>query len=84
MRADSSTSKYKIAAQPRLLDQVRIVMRTGHYSNRTEKAYISWILRFIFFHHKRHPAEMGAEEIKAFINNLANNHHVSSDLTREI
>ena len=81
MRADSSTSKYKIAAQPRLLDQVRIVMRTGHYSNRTEKAYpaiAGWIKRFILFHNKRHPKEMGDEEIKSFINNLATNHRVSS------
>jgi len=53
-------------------------MRTKHYSRKTEEAYSGWIKRFILFHNKRHPNEMGAEEIKAFINHLANNNHVSS------
>src|SRR3990172_9972528 len=65
-------------AEPKLLDRVRTELRTNHYSLRTEKTYISWILRFILFNNKRHPKEMGAEEIKAFVNNLAINHHVSS------
>src|SRR3972149_11855525 len=65
-------------AEPKLLERVRTELRTNHYSLRTEKTYISWILRFILFNNKRHPKEMGAEEIKAFINNLVNNHHVSS------
>jgi len=42
--------------KPRLLEQVRQAIRTRHYSYRTEKAYIHWIKRFIFFHNKRHPA----------------------------
>ena len=51
----------------RLLDQVREVIRFKHYSIRTEQAYIHWIKRFIFFHQKRHPREMGAGEIQAFL-----------------
>jgi len=46
--------------RPRLLDEVRAVMRRKHYSIRTERTYIDWIKRFIFFHNKRHPLEMDA------------------------
>jgi hypothetical protein len=49
--------------QPRLLDRVRAVIRARHYSRRTEKAYAAWIRRFILFHGKRHPTEMGAAEV---------------------
>jgi hypothetical protein len=45
--------------KPRLLDQVRQALRARHYSHRTEKSYVHWIKRFILFHHKRHPLEMG-------------------------
>jgi len=45
--------------RPRLLDRVRAEIRTRHYSPRTEKAYVGWIRRFIVFHGKRHPNEMG-------------------------
>ena len=55
----------------KLLDQVREVIRFKHYSIRTEQAYIQWIKRFIFFHHKRHPREMGSGEIQAFLTHLA-------------
>lgn len=64
--------------EPKLLDKVRLELRTKHYSSKTEDAYTSWIKRFILFHNKRHPKDMGAEEIKSFITNLATNHHVSS------
>jgi hypothetical protein len=47
--------------KPRLLDQVREEIRKRHYSRRTEKTYIGWIRRFILFHGKRHPSEMGAD-----------------------
>ena len=47
----------------KLLDQVREVIRLKHYSIRTEEAYVSWIRRFILFHNKRHPREMGSREI---------------------
>ncbi len=44
--------------KPRLLDQVRQAIRTRHYSPRTEETYVGWIKRFIFYHNKRHPAEI--------------------------
>lgn len=64
--------------RPRLLDQVRQAIRTRHYSYMTEKAYIGWIKRFIFFHNKRHPAEMGEAEIGRFLSSLASDSHVSA------
>lgn len=57
--------------KPKLLDQVRDIIRLKHYSIRTERAYIDWIKRFILFHHKRHPNEMGAPEVQAFLTHLA-------------
>ena len=57
--------------QPRLLDRVREAIRARHYSLRTEEAYVAWIRRFILFHRKRHPAEMGEPEINAFLSHLA-------------
>ncbi len=56
---------------PRLLDQVRQMLRTRHYSIRTEEAYLGWIRRYILFHRKRHPREMGAAEIERFLTDLA-------------
>jgi integron integrase len=58
-------------AKPKLLDQVREAIRTRHYSYRTEEAYVGWIRRFILFHGKRHPAEMGKGEIETFLTALA-------------
>jgi site-specific recombinase XerD len=57
--------------EPRLLDRVRAAVRMRHYSRRTEKAYVAWIRRFIVFHEKRHPREMGAPEVTAFLSSLA-------------
>jgi integrase len=54
-----------------LLDRVREKIRLRHYSLRTERAYVDWIRRFIRFHGKRHPKEMGAAEVKAFLTHLA-------------
>ncbi|MDO8310993.1 MAG: phage integrase N-terminal SAM-like domain-containing protein [Sideroxyarcus sp.] len=56
---------------PKLLDQVRDKIRVKHYSIRTETQYVQWIKRFIFFHGKRHPKEMGAAEVEAFLTHLA-------------
>ncbi len=64
--------------KPKLLDQVRITLRTNHYSQKTEESYTSWIKRFIIFNNKIHPDNLGAEEIKNFINYLAVSRHVSS------
>jgi integrase len=58
-------------ARPKLLDRVRAAIRTRHYSIRTEEAYVGWIRRFILFHNKRHPAEMGEAEINQFFTCLA-------------
>ena len=55
----------------RLREQVGEVMRYKHYSGRTEEAYWQWIKRFIFFHGKRHPREMGAAEVRGFLSHLA-------------
>jgi integron integrase len=55
----------------RLLDQVREVIRIKHYSIRTEHAYVQWIRRYILFHGKRHPSELGAEQLSAFLSDLA-------------
>lgn len=64
--------------QPRLLDQVRSAIRLRHYSIRTEEAYVQWIRRFILFHNKRHPQEMGGKEINAFLSHLAASNVASS------
>lgn len=64
--------------KPKLLDQVRQIIRIKHYSLRTEESYINWIKRFIFFHDKKHPIEMGEEEIGKFITYLAQNEKVSA------
>ena len=63
---------------PKLLDQVRETIRTKHYSNRTEKTYLNWIKRFILFHQKRRPKDMGEEEVTAFITYLANERQVAA------
>ena len=57
--------------KPRLLDRVRAALRLRHYSRRTEATYVAWIRRYIFFHGKRHPADMGAPEVTSFLNLLA-------------
>ncbi len=63
---------------PRLLDQVRAACRLRHYSLRTEQAYVAWIVRFIRFHGLRHPREMGAAQINAFLTDLAVKGRVSA------
>src|SRR5215510_8573652 len=55
----------------KLLDHVRDAIRLKHYSLHTEQAYVTWIKRYIFFHNKRHPKDMGAAEIEAFLTHLA-------------
>ena len=64
--------------EPRLLDQVRDLIRLKHYSIRTEQAYLGWIRRFILFHHKRHPKEMGKTEIESFLTHLAVQENVAA------
>jgi hypothetical protein len=78
------------SGKPKLLDQVRDAIRVRHYSIRTEQAYTDWIKRFILFHDKRHPREMGEEEVSQFLTHLARhdpvaastqNQHVKASLT---
>ena len=63
---------------PKLLDRVRQTIRAKHYSRRTESAYVDWIRRYIVFHRKRHPSDMGASEIAAFLTWLATERRVSA------
>jgi len=62
----------------KLLDQMRDTIRTKHYSYRTEETYLDWARRYILFHQKRHPAEMGATEIQAFLAHLASERTVAA------
>ena len=64
--------------KPRLMDQVRDVLRVHHYSVRTESNYSQWIKRFILFHDKRHPKDMGEKEIRCFLTHLAVDKHVAA------
>jgi len=62
----------------KLLDRVRDAIRLKHYSIRTETAYVDWIRRYILFHDKRHPNDMGAPEVEAFLTHLAVHEHVAA------
>jgi integron integrase len=66
------------AKTPRLLDQVRARLRLKHYSVRTEQAYVGWIRRFILASGKRHPRDMGVNEVEAFLGSLATTGHVAA------
>ena len=66
------------SAKPKLLDEVRRVIRFRHYSLRTETTYCEWIRRFILFHGKRHPRELGAAEVTAFLTHLAADRQVAA------
>jgi len=70
--------KHTTVQPPKLLDQVRDRLRVKHYSIRTEQVYVDWIKRFIWFHGKRHPKDMGAQEIEAFLTHLAVKRKVSA------
>lgn len=67
----------------RLLDQLRERIRYAHYSLRTEKTYVYWVRFFIRFHRLRHPKEMGAPEVQAFLSFLANNRKVAPSTHRQ-
>lgn len=62
---------------PKFLDQLKESLRVRHYSLRTEQVYVDWIRRFILYHAKRHPKDMGATEVQAFLTHLAVDRHVS-------
>jgi integron integrase len=75
---DRSVPLPAATGKPKLLDQVRSTLRLKHYSLRTERAYLDWIRRFILFHGKRHPREMGEGEIAAFLTHLASERNVAA------
>jgi integron integrase len=66
------------AAKPRFLDSLRAAIRIRHYSIRTEQAYVDWVRRFILFHGKRHPSDMGGPEVEAFLSYLATDRGVAA------
>ncbi len=66
-----STERAPVGRPPKLLDRVRWAARRRHYSHRTEQSYVAWVRRFILFHGKRHPEEMGTAEVVAFLSHLA-------------
>jgi len=74
----TSVSRESGRGKRKLLDRVRDAIRFKHYSLRTEQAYVDWIKRFILFHGKRHPESMGAEEVRAFLTDLAANQNVAA------
>jgi len=78
LQVEEAPAPYSGAAQPRLFDRIRAHLRSRHYSRRTEKVYISWILRYMFFCGKRHPSELGATEVTAFLSHLATDRNVSA------
>ena len=63
---------------PRLLEQMRAMLRARHYSIRTEGTYLGWVKRFILFHGKRHPRDMGVQEVQQFLAHLAVEGHVAA------
>ncbi len=67
-----------VGHKPKLLDQVRNIIRRKHYSIRTEQAYVDWIKRFIIYHNKCHPAEMAEEEVAQFLTHLARDLNVAA------
>lgn len=67
----------KVPKGPRLLDRVREAVRVRHYSRRTEQAYVAWAWRFVLANGRRHPRELGAREVEAFLTRLANDRQVA-------
>ena len=78
MEGNQTKGKPSEAPPRRLLDQVRDAIHRKHYSPRTEEAYVHWIKRFIFFTDKRHPRELGAAEVTAFLNYLSGERNVAA------
>ena len=78
MKMNRSITTEKIVQSPKLLDQVRTTIRLRGMSYRTEQTYADWIKRYIIFHQKRHPKEMGVSEIRDFLAHLVNDRNVAS------
>jgi integron integrase len=78
MSPDPAAPQGTTAQKPKLIDRLRAACRVRHYSLRTEDAYAAWVVRFVRFHRLRHPLDMGAAEINAFLTHLAVEGHVSA------
>jgi len=79
MELESRTSDAVAGERPRrLLDQVRQAIRYRHYSYRTEQAYVGWVRRFVLYHGRRHPKDLGVDEVEAFLRDLATLREVSA------
>jgi len=78
MAASSTPISSQQPAKLTLLQVVRLALRRGHYSYRTEQSYLHWIRRFVRFHRRRHPRDLGAAEVTAFLNHLAAERRVAS------
>jgi integron integrase len=78
LSSDLATSEPQARPKPRLLNQLVRAIRARHYARRTERAYVGWVRRFILFHGKRHPSELGGPEINAFLTSLATERRVSA------
>jgi hypothetical protein len=78
MRLAPAAGMSDAARPPKLLDRVRLAIRTRHYRRRTEEAYLGWVRRYILFHRKRHPRKMGKAEVTAFLEDLADRRHVAA------
>ena len=76
-KTDENNSASLTLPKTKLLDQIRIVMRVHHYSKRTEEAYVNWIKDFIYFHNRKHPSFLGANDIGSYISYLATQRNVS-------
>ena len=72
------TAPLAVAGKPKLLDRLRHAVRVRHMARSTEKAYAYWCRRYILYHNKRHPLDMGKEEVEAFLTHLAVDQHVSA------
>jgi site-specific recombinase XerD len=71
-------SQTSFPGKPKLLDQLRTFVRARRYSLRTEEAYLDWIRRFILLHGRRHPRDLGEQEITEFLTDLAVHRHVAA------
>lgn len=74
----SSESSSVQQSKPKLLDQMKYVLRKKHYKKRTEESYVGWVRRFICFHKMKHPKDMGVREIEQFLTYLAVERHVAA------
>jgi integron integrase len=78
VEADPAAAPPGVPSRPGLIERVRERIRYRHFSFRTEQAYVGWIRRFVHFHERKHPREMGAPEVEAFLNHLANDRDVAA------